>query len=133
MSGKRPKHSELSPEQRRKANTRSYSNQLQRRGVLVPQPCERCGSPDAQKHHDDYGDPRTVRWLCRPCHLKEHPHHGGGGRPSKRRMELSPVMVRLSPDERAAFQAKADRAGLNRSDAARAAIEAWQPEVPSGG
>lgn len=68
----RRRHSELSEEQRRKANTRSYSNVLQRRGVLVRQPCEGCGSDDAQKHHDDYADPRNVRWLCRRCHMQEH-------------------------------------------------------------
>jgi hypothetical protein len=38
------------------------------------------------------------------------------------------MMVRLSPDERTEFEGKAARAGLNRSDAARAAFKAWQPD-----
>ncbi len=43
-----------------------------RRGKLKPQPCEHCGSPDAQKHHDDYGKPLQVRWLCEDCHMALH-------------------------------------------------------------
>ena len=71
MRTHRPKHSELSPEQRRKAITRAYSNVLQRRGKLVPRPC-RCGSRKVEKHHPDYANPRRVVWICRPCHLKSH-------------------------------------------------------------
>ncbi len=36
------------------------------------QPCEACGREDAQRHHDDYAKPLEVRWLCPPCHAKEH-------------------------------------------------------------
>lgn len=43
-------------------------------------------------------------------------------------MAAAPMMVRLSPGERADFEAKAARARLNRSDAARAALAAWQPD-----
>lgn len=71
MREHRPKHSELMPEQKHKSNVRSYANVYQRRGKLLPQPCEKCGS-DAEKHHDDYSKPLEVRWLCRPCHLAEH-------------------------------------------------------------
>lgn len=72
MRKTRPKHSALTSEQRKKANARAYANVYQRRGKLVPQPCERCGVADTQKHHEDYSKPLKVRWLCRPCHLLEH-------------------------------------------------------------
>lgn len=62
----------LNPEQRRKMNSRCYANVYQRRGKLVPQPCEVCGSPDSQKHHEDYARPLEVNWLCRTCHLAHH-------------------------------------------------------------
>lgn len=68
----RPKHSELSPEQRAKANARSTANVAQTRGQLVKQPCEKCGEADTQKHHDDYSKPLEVRWLCALCHQQEH-------------------------------------------------------------
>lgn len=68
----RPRHSELSEEARWKANVRTHANVAQRRGQLVPESCEQCRSPDAEKHHDDYTRPLDVRWLCRPCHLALH-------------------------------------------------------------
>jgi hypothetical protein len=46
------------------------------RGDLVRQPCESCGDPNAHAHHDDYGRPLDVRWLC-PTHHAEH--HAGDG------------------------------------------------------
>lgn len=62
----------LTPEQRRKMNSRSYANSYQRRGKLIPEPCAVCGSEDAQKHHPDYDRPLYVVWLCRNCHLWIH-------------------------------------------------------------
>lgn len=61
-----------SAEQRLKANCRSYANVYQRRGLLPKQPCARCGSKKAEKHHEDYTKPLEVRWLCRRCHLTDH-------------------------------------------------------------
>jgi hypothetical protein len=68
----RPVHSELPEEARQRANTRAYANVYQRRGKLVPKPCERCGNPKVQKHHPDYSQPLQVRWLCVECHRDVH-------------------------------------------------------------
>jgi len=68
----RPKHSDLSPEARKKANARSYVNVYQRRGLIEPENCTRCGRAAAEKHHHDYDKPLEIEWLCRPCHLEEH-------------------------------------------------------------
>ena len=43
-----------------------------RTGRLVPGPCEVCGRPDTEGHHDDYAAPLVVRWLCRPHHRALH-------------------------------------------------------------
>lgn len=43
-------------------------------GKLVKSPCEKCGNTKVQAHHDDYSKPLDVRWLCHPCHCKEHGH-----------------------------------------------------------
>jgi len=40
-------------------------------GLLTRQPCEVCGKPDANAHHDNYAHPLDVRWLC-PSHHKRH-------------------------------------------------------------
>ena len=72
MRRNRPKHSELSTEVKKKANSRSYANTYQKRGKLVKQPCVVCGCNDSQKHHEDYDKPLSVDWLCRPCHLDYH-------------------------------------------------------------
>jgi hypothetical protein len=31
---------------------------------LIRQPCEVCGDPKSQAHHDDYSKPLDVRWMC---------------------------------------------------------------------
>lgn len=43
-----------------------------RRGDLVRLPCEVCGEPKTQGHHDDYSKPLQVRWLCETHHKMHH-------------------------------------------------------------
>ena len=43
-----------------------------RSGKLIRQPCENCGKAPAEAHHDDYGQPLVVRWLCYACHSRHH-------------------------------------------------------------
>lgn len=47
-------------------------NNAIRDGLLVRQPCEVCGSKKSQGHHDDYGQPLEVRWLCTTHHAAWH-------------------------------------------------------------
>lgn len=73
MRSWRPVHSELSPEERFKANARAYANAYQRRGKILKQPCMACGSDKCvEKHHEDYSKPLDVLWMCRPCHKDHH-------------------------------------------------------------
>ena len=72
MRATRPKHRELPDDARKKANARSYANVFLRRGKIIKQPCEICGNPNSEKHHDDYSKPAEVRWLCRKHHLEHH-------------------------------------------------------------
>ena len=74
----RPKHSELTEDERRRSNCRRYTNMLQARGVLPRGPCEVCAAAGiasrtpVENHHPDYTDPRTFRRLCREHHRKLH-------------------------------------------------------------
>lgn len=45
-----------------------------RDGRLVPRPCEHdgCGVKKTEAHHDDYGQPLKVRWLCARHHKALH-------------------------------------------------------------
>lgn len=87
----RKKHSDMTPEQRWKANCRSYTNQLVRRGHLKkPSHCS-CGNGPVQAHHPDYNDPRTVVWKCRDCHMIDHHEHAAHVR------DGSPVPRRVPP------------------------------------
>jgi hypothetical protein len=62
---------------RREINPHKYkarytvSNAI-RDGRMERQPCEICGAPDAQTHHDDYSKPLDVRWLCFVHHRELH-------------------------------------------------------------
>ena len=55
-----------------------------RDGKLIKQPCEVCGSPYVQAHHDDYAKPLDVRWLCVPCHNAHHSRERELARVSRR-------------------------------------------------
>lgn len=49
-----------------------YVRSALRRGLLERKPCEICGTEPADAHHDDYEQPRKVRWLCRRHHQQHH-------------------------------------------------------------
>ena len=86
---KRAKYTDLSPQAKQRADARSHAKMAQRRGKIIPQPCEVCGATPAEKHHDDYSDALKVRWLCRVHHLE---HHGK----KCRRVETAPPEIRKS-------------------------------------
>ena len=41
-------------------------------GVIVRQPCEKCGNEVSNGHHPDYSRPLMVLWLCQRHHSEEH-------------------------------------------------------------
>lgn len=43
-----------------------------KKGVIQRKPCEVCGDPNSDGHHEDYSQPLKVRWLCRSHHAKLH-------------------------------------------------------------
>lgn len=51
---------------------KALAQSLARRAHPVARPCEQCGDPCADRHHDDYGKPTEIRWLCRGCHIRHH-------------------------------------------------------------
>ena len=53
-----------------KANT-AVCNAI-RDGKLERKPCEVCGDPESQAHHEDYSKPFEVRWLCFVHHRQAH-------------------------------------------------------------
>lgn len=56
--------------QRIKANT--LLNIAIKSGKISRSPCEVCGEVRVHGHHDDYGQPLEVRWLCPIHHKKAH-------------------------------------------------------------
>lgn len=61
----------MTPEQKRKANCRSYLTTYIRRGCVTRGPCAICGRLDTvEGHHEDYARPLWVVWLCRGHHLQ---------------------------------------------------------------
>lgn len=55
-----------------KKEARTLVTQAIANGFLVRQPCEICGNPKTDAHHDDYSKPLKVRWLCRRDHAAWH-------------------------------------------------------------
>lgn len=57
---------------RKERLVRREAREAMRRGDIERQPCEVCGDPDTEMHHDDYDKPLEVRHLCRPHHMELH-------------------------------------------------------------
>lgn len=68
---KRPKHSNLPDEQRKKANARAYLHVYIKRGKIQKGICF-CGKDGVEAHHADYNKPLEVIWYCREHHLEYH-------------------------------------------------------------
>lgn len=60
--------------EKRKAHI-AVGNALRDGRISRPSVCSCCGHEGRiEAHHDDYGQPLAVRWLCTPCH--SYAHHG---------------------------------------------------------
>ena len=44
----------------------------EKRGELIRQPCQVCGDPKADGHHENYAKPLDVTWLCRKHNKERH-------------------------------------------------------------
>lgn len=54
------------------ASARHKAREAITNGDIEETPCEICGSKTVHAHHDDYGKPLQVRFLCPKCHKKWH-------------------------------------------------------------
>ena len=61
-----------SEDERKRANVRRRARNAVRAGRIVKTPCEDCGEPIVEMHHEDYEKPLEVKWLCKPCHWLLH-------------------------------------------------------------
>lgn len=55
-----------------KVKAHALARAARRRGDLVPEPCEVCGSLHVEGHHPEYAAPLALRWLCPTHHRQEH-------------------------------------------------------------
>lgn len=60
------------PIQGHKLRVRRVLRHAVSKGKVHPLPCEVCGNPQVDGHHDDYSKPLDVRWLCRKHHSELH-------------------------------------------------------------
>lgn len=73
MRATRPRYRDLAPQAKQRLLARNQARVYAKRGKIARGPCEVCGTDrDLQMHHDDYGEPLVVRWLCRSCHAAHH-------------------------------------------------------------
>lgn len=59
-------------ERKRRKDARTKLNHYLRDKHIKRKPCEVCGNPKTEAHHDDYEKPFEIRWLCFKCHRKLH-------------------------------------------------------------
>jgi len=55
-----------------KVSARKQVQYAVRSGRLERQPCSVCQALGAHGHHEDYGRPLEVTWLCTGCHARLH-------------------------------------------------------------
>lgn len=60
------------PSEKIKHWARNAVHEAIRSGTLERMPCEVCGEPNTDAHHDRYDRPLDVRWLCRAHHIEAH-------------------------------------------------------------
>jgi hypothetical protein len=85
-------------------------------GALArPDACSRCDKPGPlEAHHEDYGQPLKVKWLCRQCHRNEQPRKSASGMARDQRID-----IRLDSVEAAAVRRLAAQEERSASDMAR--------------
>jgi len=57
---------------------RAVRRAIKNGSLIRPATCESCGVVEViESHHEDYGKPLIVQWLCRECHVAVHRKHTG--------------------------------------------------------
>lgn len=62
----------IGPGESRRNKSRRLARAAKQMGFLVEMPCEGCGSPEVEMHHEDYEKPLDIRWLRPTCHYLAH-------------------------------------------------------------
>ena len=57
---------------------RQQTHQAVKNGLLIRLPCEICGDPNSEAHHDDYSKPLEVKWFCKKHHKHTKPNKLSG-------------------------------------------------------
>lgn len=74
------KHFRNPANQHKQVARRALGHEVRMGRITPPSSCEKCGAAKVEAHHEDYGKPLDVMWLCRRCHKemhrKTHCNHG---------------------------------------------------------
>jgi hypothetical protein len=59
---------------RRKLGSKAHilAKKALREGIIIKEPCSKCGNPRAIMHHETPHEPLAITWLCNSCHIRRH-------------------------------------------------------------
>ena len=74
-----PHNADLLPSNVKKAARVILTYAVQTGEITKPDTCAGCGKvAEVEAHHINYFRPLSVVWLCKPCHIEQHPNQDWG-------------------------------------------------------
>lgn len=108
----------FTPKEKRSANIK-VRKAIKSGELIKPTSCSECGEGilNILAHHEDYGKPLQVEWLCHSCHGKRH---SDPNLPPQK--YITPIKVYMTDEEKKVIEDEAKEGGYSASSWIRGLI-----------